>query len=245
MTSVIEQKKIDAQKAEAAKLAAEEEAKKKAEAAKNPNQTAQPVVSQQAAMPGDKKVDEKNIKHQSFDSIITESKKKCAKSHPPTAKCANCTFQAPPSYRVNYNCVNNHKPYPQGSCQKCVPSTVILNRQKWRHVDHVGFMCPSEVGRFVGYWEKRGCIEQRMCHLYGYYSEDPNYPEGIRCNVECIYDPPQISDMSGQVELDDPNRHIVDMIASALGFEHVGMMFTKLDQETLLSEKEIRRAAKM
>ena len=104
-----------------------------------------------------------------------------------------------------------------------------MNRQKWRHVDHVGFMCPSEVGRFVGYWEKRGCIEQRMCHLYGYYSEDPNYPEGIRCNVECIYDPPQISDMSGQVELDDPNRHIVDMIASALGFEHVGMMFTKLD----------------
>jgi nuclear protein localization family protein 4 len=90
-------------------------------------------------------------------------------------------------------------------------------------------MCPSEVGRFVGYWEKRGCIEQRMCHLYGYYSEDPNYPEGIRCNVECIYDPPQISDVSGQVELEDPNRHIVDMIASALGFEHVGMMFTKLD----------------
>ena len=46
MTSVIEQKKIDAQKAEAAKLAAEEEAKKKAEAAKNPTQAQQPVVSQ-------------------------------------------------------------------------------------------------------------------------------------------------------------------------------------------------------
>lgn len=38
MTSVIEQKKIDAAKAEAARLAAEEEAKKKAELAKNPQQ---------------------------------------------------------------------------------------------------------------------------------------------------------------------------------------------------------------
>jgi len=38
MTSVIEQKKADAAKAEAAKLEAEAEAKKKAEAAKNPQQ---------------------------------------------------------------------------------------------------------------------------------------------------------------------------------------------------------------
>lgn len=38
MTSVIEQKKVDAAKAEAAKLEAEAEAKKKAEAAKNPQQ---------------------------------------------------------------------------------------------------------------------------------------------------------------------------------------------------------------
>ena len=35
------------------------------------------------------------------------------------------------------------------------------------------------------------------------------------------------------------------MLASALGLEHVGMMFTKIDHDTLLSEKEIRRAAKM
>jgi hypothetical protein len=35
--------------------------------------------------------------------------------------------------------------------------------------------------------------------------------------------------MSGQTELDDPKRHIVDMLAATLGFEHVGMMFTKLD----------------
>jgi nuclear protein localization protein 4 homolog len=110
-----------------------------------------------------------------------------------------------------------------------VPATVVLTRQTWRHVDHVAFMNPSDVGRFVGYWEKRGCIEQRMTHLYGYYSEDPNYPEGIRCCVEALYDPPQLCDTSGQTEMPDPKRHIVDMIANALGLEHVGIMFTKLD----------------
>jgi nuclear protein localization family protein 4 len=68
-----------------------------------------------------------------------------------------------------------------------------------------------------------------MTHLYGYYSEDPNYPEGIRCNVEALYDPPQVGDTSNIMELPDPKRHIVDMIAAALGLEHVGMMFTKLD----------------
>jgi len=84
-----------------------------------------------------------------------------------------------------------------------------------------------------------------MTHLYGYYSEDPNYPEGIRCNVEAFYDPPQLCDTSGQTELPDPKRHIVEMIASALDLEHVGIMFTKLDQDTILSEKEILRAARM
>lgn len=68
-------------------------------------------------------------------------------------------------------------------------------------------MNPAPVGRFIGHWEKSGCLEQRMAHLYGYYSEDPNYPEGIRCVVEAVYDPPQIGDTSGQTELDDPKRH--------------------------------------
>lgn len=65
-------------------------------------------------------------------------------------------------------------------------------------------------------------MEQRIGYLYGYFSEDPNYPEGVRVNIEAIYDPPQINEMDGFVELDDPNLHKVDMIASALGLERVG-----------------------
>ena len=28
-----------------------------------------------------------------------------------------------------------------------------------------------------------------MAWLYGYYSEDPNYPEGVRVNIEALYEP--------------------------------------------------------
>jgi nuclear protein localization family protein 4 len=47
----------------------------------------------------------------------------------------------------------------------------------------------KEMSSFVGYWQQSGCMEQRMGWLYGYYSEDPNYPEGVRVNVEAIYEP--------------------------------------------------------
>lgn len=47
-------------------------------------------------------------KHESFDATILESKKKCAKSHPPSQKCPNCTFTKLPSYKVNLNCKGDH-----------------------------------------------------------------------------------------------------------------------------------------
>jgi len=53
-------------------------------------------------------------------------------------------------------------------------------------------MNKSEISKFVGFWEKTGRYEQRVGYLYGYYSEDPNYPEGVRVNVEAIYEPPQV-----------------------------------------------------
>jgi hypothetical protein len=36
-----------------------------------------------------------------------------------------------------------------------------------------------------------------MGYLYGYYSEDPNFPDGVRVNVEAIYEPPQIGESAG------------------------------------------------
>ena len=87
----------------------------------------------------------------------------------------------------------------------------------------------KELQKFVDHWRRGSCMEQQVGYLYGYFSEDPNYPEGVRVNIEAIYDPPQIREMNGFIEMDDPGLHKVDMIASALGLERVGQIFTKID----------------
>lgn len=70
-----------------------------------------------------------------------------------------------------------------------------------------------------------------MGWLYGYYSEDPNFPDGVRVNVEAIYEPPQIGELKSVIPLEDPYRPTADMIASALSLERVGIIFTSLNQE--------------
>lgn len=52
-----------------------------------------------------------------------------------------------------------------------------------------------------------------------------------------------MGDMNGVTELDDPKRCIVDLMATSLGLERVGWMFTKIDQETILTGSELRKAA--
>jgi len=87
----------------------------------------------------------------------------------------------------------------------------------------------TEMASFVGNWQQSGCMEQRMAWLYGYYSEDPNYPEGVRVNVEAVYEPPQIGEMGGVWPLDDPMGTKVDMIAESLSLERVGWIFTSIN----------------
>jgi len=111
----------------------------------------------------------------------------------------------------------------------------VLTRQPYRHIDYVSFQNHKELRKFISFWQRTGYYEQRMGYLYGYFSDDPNYPEGVRCNIEAIYDPPQIGDQHGVQELDDPNKHKVDMIASALGLEKVGHIFTSTEQDVFLT----------
>ena len=70
-----------------------------------------------------------------------------------------------------------------------------------------------------------------MGYLYGYYSEDPNFPDGVRVNVEAIYEPPQVGDINGATPLEDPFRPKVDMIAAGLSLERVGHIFTTLNKD--------------
>lgn len=61
-----------------------------------------------------------------------------------------------------------------------------------------------------------------MAWLYGYYSEDPNFPEGVRVNIEALYEPPQIGEFSGFHVLQDDNEWMVNAVAESLSLEKVG-----------------------
>lgn len=88
-------------------------------------------------------------------------------------------------------------------------------------------------------------MEQRVAWLYGYYSEDPNYPEGVRVNIEALYDPPQFGEMNGFHILQDDQEVFVDMIAANLGLMKVGWIYTSLNHESFLTPKEIKEIASM
>ena len=79
--------------------------------------------------------------------------------------------------------------------------------------------------------------------MYGYFSEDPNYPEGVRVNVEVVYEPRQIGEINGVEPIEDPYQRKVDMICEALTFEKVGWMFTSINHDTFLTSQEIRKIA--
>ena len=84
-----------------------------------------------------------------------------------------------------------------------------------------------------------------MAWLYGYYSEDPNYPEGVRVNIEAIYEPPQAGEINGCEYFEDPLATKIDMIAEALTFEKVGWIFTSINHDAFLTSQEVRKIAKL
>lgn len=102
----------------------------------------------------------------------------------------------------------------------------------------------EEVQNFVSDWQQNLCMRQRVGFLYGYYSSDPNYPDGVRVNVEAIYEPLQEGDINGFHILSDPREeeHVM-RISGRLGLECVGWMFTSINHDMFLSAKEIRMAA--
>jgi len=84
-------------------------------------------------------------------------------------------------------------------------------------------------------------MEQRVGHLYGYYSEDPNYPEGVRVNIEAVYEPPQFGEINGYEEMEDPTEQKVERIAAALNLERVGIIFTSLNSDMFLTSQDVKK----
>ena len=179
------------------------------------------------------------IKHESFDHFMAARIAKC--QHSNEAKCPNCLPPAEMSYKVKQ--CNKHAPWPAGICNSCMPNTAVLARQSYRHVDYVELMNVKEITEFVKFWQSNHSLEQRGGFLYGYYAQDPNYPDGIRAVVECIYEPIQNGDMNGIQFLDDPYAYYADLIASELQLEKIGWIFTSINHDAFLSSHEIRKAA--
>lgn len=75
---------------------------------------------------------------------------------------------------------------------------------------------------------------QKQGLLFGYFSEDPNYKEGIRAVVEAVYMPPQMGDMNGVQLLNDPNELNVFRIAEALTLEPIGWIYTDINHDTFM-----------
>lgn len=185
-----------------------------------------------------------DAKHKSFDQYINERKEKCKGTHELTSICINCMPPSQVEYKMKPNCPN-HPPYPDGVCNKCMPPNVFLNRQVYRHVDYVSFMNSEEIELFLQSWIKGFYQKQKMGYLFGYYAEDPNYPNGVRAIVEALYEPPQIGDETSVEPQRDSDIDLIDQIANSLGFECIGWIFTSLKEKDIcLTSYDIRKAAR-
>lgn len=186
----------------------------------------------------------KDVKHISFDEFLSAKKQKCKGSHEPNNKCNNCIPPLEISYKMKPNC-SYHAPYPKGMCVKCLPPSVVLSRQPYRHIDFVSFMNMEELGMFDEAWKKDSCLKQRIAYLFGYYAEDPNYSNGVRVVVEALYEPPQIGDENGVHTLEDKHAELVDRVANGLTLEFVGWMFTTINstKDTIIPSYDIKKAA--
>ncbi|KFG51958.1 NPL4 family protein, partial [Toxoplasma gondii VAND] len=127
-----------------------------------------------------------------------------------------------------------------------IPTTVTLKHQVYRHVDHLEMMNVEDVKNFVRFWqEDLQMLQQRFGYMFGYYVEDPHYPDGIRAVCEAIYEPPQENTLTSlNVKKDDEEVKVAEKIADRLGLELIGCIFTHAPREELLTSHEVVDLAK-
>lgn len=119
-------------------------------------------------------------------------------------------------------------PWPKDMSLHALPPTILLSRQKYRHVDYVQFERHAILDEFINWWRKTGT--QRVGFLYGRYEPYDQVPLGIRATVTAIYEPPQVGAEDSVQLLEDPHKARVDEAAAAIGLQEVGWVFTDLVQ---------------
>ncbi|KAJ3322824.1 nuclear protein localization protein 4 [Boothiomyces sp. JEL0866] len=170
-------------------------------------------------------LDENKIKHMSFHAYLRQlidQNKIPATSSP--------MFIPPldsPDYTVLTPCpAQTHAPYPDGICSKCQPSAITLQTQNFRMVDHVEFESPQIIENFIHFWRLTG--HQRVGFLYGRYEPYEKVPLGVKAVISVIYEPPQESGHDSIQMLPDPLESQVSELASSLGLQKIGVVYSDL-----------------
>lgn len=152
---------------------------------------------------------ELNLKHIAFHAWLREKEYNSPN---------NPVYLEDPSWRVdNANMITARQ----------AAFSVVLERQTYRHVDHVEFEDPKMLDNFIGAWRATG--RQRCGYLFGkYVQERSGIPLGISATVCAIYEPPQKGTVEDVVLLKDPNEAAIDALAEALGLVRLGFIWTAL-----------------
>ena len=106
------------------------------------------------------------------------------------------------------------------------PLSVILDGQKHRHVDQVLVNDSGALKNFTAAWVNKGMAEQCVVWLYGHYSDYDAFEDGIRAEVQAVYEPPQMGSVETVTLLQDPTNEHVERVARMLGMIRVGWAIT-------------------
>jgi nuclear protein localization family protein 4 len=134
---------------------------------------------------------EKNIKFLSYHAYLRKITPK---------QTASASSILPPlhplSYKVKVPCpTGSHPNWPAGICTGCQPSTITLQSQAFRMIDHLEIASMEIIDRFLEAWRKTGL--QRFGWLLGRYQPYDKVPMGVKAVVEAIYEPLQQGELDG------------------------------------------------